>query len=505
MRFTVFLYISLPPHFLHLPSLLIVLLPQADNSFQSFVKTSSHVMTRALGLSNSIDILKDYTGADRGNSSGGHQNALMSKVRNFQNPSVQDRPIMDIQVSPHHPELFLVAYGSKPANSSSSDTRADHSTSSPALTSASYDNQPGLLCLWSVILKDTPEFVFTAPSPVLTARFHSDDPHLIIGGCYSGQVVMWDTRVSSHRPTTRSAIAGKGHKHPVYSMCLAKSGVSSPILITASTDGTLCHWDLTNLNDPISSTILLAPMMTHASELTQQPSSSSALGGSGGGNSTPLSYMLVNSSHLARGGKPVSASSMSLGPDEDNRKLIIGTEGGALCLFTLPLKPNTQFEQVSAHYGMITAITVNTSTVKPFKDLILTSSVDWTVKLWNIQRIGTAPSPIFEFSASAFDYYSSVRWCPIHPGIFTTITSGGVLMLWNLCQSIVEPVATLQLHQEEREGGKVSATPAVTAVSMSALNKTVWTADGKKLLIGDSRLDLSTPPFFSSSDSLLSH
>jgi dynein intermediate chain, cytosolic len=354
--------------------------------------------------------------------------------------------------------------------------------------------------VWSVILQDTPEFIFTAPSAVLTARFHSDDPHLIIGGCYSGQVVMWDTRISSHRPTSRSAIAGKGHKHPVYSMCLAKSGVSSPILITASTDGTLCHWDLANLNDPISSTILLAPMMAaHSTELTQQ-SSASASASESLPSVPPSLYMLVNSSHLSRGGKPVSASSMNLGPDEDNRKLIIGTEGGALCLFTLPLKPNTQFEQVSAHYGMITAITVNPSTVKPFKDLILTSSVDWTVKLWNLQRIGTAPSPIFEFSASAFDYYSSVRWCPIHPGIFTTITSGGVLMLWNLCQSIVEPVATLQLHPEEKDAKTSVNTAALPAnpsgvSTMSALNKTVWTADGKRLLIGDSRYALHLPRY----------
>lgn len=420
-------------------------------------------MTRALGLSNSIDILKDYTGADRGNSSVGNQSAIMSKVRNFSNISVQDRPIMDIQMSPHHSELFLVAYGSKPTPPTDAKINLD-----------SYDNQPGLLCLWSVILKDTPEFIFTAPSPVLSARFHSDDPHLIIGGCYSGQIMMWDTRVMSHRPTVRSAIAGKGHKHPVYSMCLAKSGVSSPILITASTDGTLCHWDLTNLNDPISSTILLAPLMPHSGDPTLK---------SGNASQTSPTYMLVNSSQSSRG-KPVSASCMSLGPDEENRKLIVGTEGGALCLFTLPLKPNTQFEQVGAHYGMITAITSNPSTVKPFKDLILTSSVDWTVKLWNIQRIGTAPSPIFEFSASAFDYYSSVRWCPIHPGIFTTITSGGVLMLWNLCQSIIEPVGTLRLHQDEKE---VKSPSMITATTLSALNKTVWIPDGKKLLIGDSR------------------
>lgn len=195
----------------------------------------------------------------------------------------------------------------------------------------------GLLCLWSLILSDAPEFVFTASSPILTARFHPDDPHLIVGGCYSGQVVLWDTRVSTHRPTMRSSITGKGHKHPVYSMCLVKSGGTSPILITISTDGTLCHWDLTNLNDPISSTTVLIPSTPPiaASSTTLHPST----------NSVPSSYQIVNPSLSSRG-KPLSASCMGIGPDEDNRKLIIGTEGGALCIFSLPFKTNSPFEHV---------------------------------------------------------------------------------------------------------------------------------------------------------------
>lgn len=87
-----------------------------------------------------------------------------------------------------------------------------------------------------------------------------------------------------------------------------------------------------------------------------------------------------------------------------------------------------KYTKVGAHYGMVTSITVNPSPSKLFKDLILTSSVDWTVKLWNIKKIGVPPSPIFVFSGSVFDYYCSVRWCPTHPGIFTTITSGNLFL-----------------------------------------------------------------------------
>ena len=49
----------------------------------------------------------------------------------------------------------------------------------------------GLVLVWNLAVKGRPEFVFTCQSPVLTVQFHRNDPHLVIGGTYSGQIVMW--------------------------------------------------------------------------------------------------------------------------------------------------------------------------------------------------------------------------------------------------------------------------------------------------------------------------
>ena len=65
-------------------------------------------MLRALGLSNSIDILKDYTGANRGNTFISNQKAIMSITKHYFDLSVQDRPIMDIQVINSTFNLILV-------------------------------------------------------------------------------------------------------------------------------------------------------------------------------------------------------------------------------------------------------------------------------------------------------------------------------------------------------------------------------------------------------------
>jgi dynein intermediate chain, cytosolic len=155
-----------------------------------------------------------------------------------------------------------------------------------------------MVCVWSMILEDDPEFTFTSHSPVLTARFHPGDPHLVLGGCYSGQIVMWDTRVASSRPTMRSSFAGKGHKHPVFSMVIERSNRSNAILITASTDGQLCHWDISNLSEPISTTNLMGMVMAPYLPSTEE-SLPTAVGNK----------------------RAISPSCMTLGPIEDKRKV----------------------------------------------------------------------------------------------------------------------------------------------------------------------------------------
>eukprot|EP00602_Paraphysomonas_sp_CaronLab_P005242 CAMPEP_0185037642 /NCGR_PEP_ID=MMETSP1103-20130426/32359_1 /TAXON_ID=36769 /ORGANISM="Paraphysomonas bandaiensis, Strain Caron Lab Isolate" /LENGTH=703 /DNA_ID=CAMNT_0027575719 /DNA_START=47 /DNA_END=2155 /DNA_ORIENTATION=- len=439
-----------------------------QDAFKSFVSSSAHVVERALGLANSIDILKDYTGTDKGAAGRDDSSVVMSRLRTFRNSTVDGRPIMDIQRSPHHSELFLVAYGSR---SGLDGTSKIHSSASPDMA-ASHSN--GLLCVWSLILIDAPEFTFSSPSPVLVARFHPDDPHIITAGCYSGQILLWDTRVSTSRPAHRSSIAGKGHKHPVFSMCLSKSSAGSVTLITASTDGTLCQWDLNNLTDPISITCLTAPPISLlASNHKEKDSTDQASS--------------IDS-------KPISVSCMELGPDEDSRKLIVGSEGGTLSVLSLPLKNTGHVDQVAAHFGMVTAIHVNPSTSKAFKDLIITSSVDWTVKLWNIEHINPKAQPLMEFTGSSFDYVCGVRWSPMHPGLFSAITSGGMLLLWNVCQSISEPVGSLRVQMEDKTEGTANPSspsrgghPSGSTSTPCPLNKTAWLDDGRKLLVGDSR------------------
>lgn len=72
-----------------------------------------------------------------------------------------------------------------------------------------------------------------------------------------------------------------------------------------------------------------------------------------------------------------------------------------------------------------------------FFDLFLTSSVDWTVKLWRAKSLAKPSttahtiSPLYSFD-EADDYVYDVRWHPAHPAVFGTVDGSGQFDLWNL-------------------------------------------------------------------------
>lgn len=109
-----------------------------------------------------------------------------------------------------------------------------------------------------------------------------------------------------------------------------------------------------------------------------------------------------------------------------------------------------------------------------FSDLYLTSSVDWTVKLWR-KRTHPKPAtpdnavvhPLYSFE-TADDYVYDVKWSPTHPAIFGTVEGSGKFEVWNLNLDTEVPVMSTIVG-----AGK-------------ALNKLSWSKDGRHAAIGSS-------------------
>ena len=85
----------------------------------------------------------------------------------------------------------------------------------------------------------------------MSVFFDEFSPTLVVGGTYSGQIVLWDTRAKT-TPIQHTPLSSVGHTHPVYSMDIVGSK-NAHNLVTVSTDGKLCVWNLENLLQPLVS------------------------------------------------------------------------------------------------------------------------------------------------------------------------------------------------------------------------------------------------------------
>jgi WD40 repeat protein len=138
-------------------------------------------------------------------------------------------------------------------------------------------------------------------------------------------------------------------------------------------------------------------------------------------------------------------------PDSETATFWIGTEEGSVY-------QANRYDRASAkaglnssaddifrgHAGPVTGLQFHPSSGSiDFSDLFLTSSVDWTVKLWRTRGTAAAKNntdkaaassgiaPIHSFE-EADDYVFDVKWHPNHPAMFGTVDGSGKFDLWNL-------------------------------------------------------------------------
>jgi len=247
--------------------------------------------------------------------------------------------------------------------------------------------------------------------------FSPYNPNLIIGGTYSGQILLWDTRARS-LPVLRTPLSASGHTHPVYSLAITGTQ-NAHNLVSASTDGTVCAWVLDRLAKPVETLEL-----SHAGQSKTDE---------------------------------VSITCMGF-PSNDAATFWVGSEEGHV--FTANRydraghKAGLVQDQVyQSHSGPVLGIDFHPSHGPiDYGDLFLTCGVDWTVKLWRtkassgqnrqpqeqpISSISTKShqsasiSPLHTFE-EADDYIFDVRWHPQHPTVFGSVDASGKFNLWNL-------------------------------------------------------------------------
>ncbi|KAF4516881.1 hypothetical protein B566_EDAN011225 [Ephemera danica] len=370
-----------------------------SEEFRRFIDHSGRIMERALAEQ---DVCIDYSGAMGGEDGADEKSgAKLSLNRVFVDERwSKSRCVTSLDWSPHYPELLLASYHSN--------------EDSP--------HDPDGVCLvWNTkFKKNTPEYIFHCQSPVMSAIFARFNPHLILGGTYSGQIVLWDNRVQKRTPIQRTPLSASAHTHPVY--CLSVVGTpNAHNLISISTDGRLCSWSLDMLSQP-----------QETMELQNKQ------------------------------GKAMAVKSLAF-PNNDVNNFVVGCEEGAICTACRHGARAGVIETYEGHQGPVTGIdTHNVQGPMDFSHLFLSSSFDWTIKLWSLKE----NKPLYSLEDNG-DYVYDVAWSPIHPALFAAVDGTGKLDLWNLNQETEAPTASVVVEKN------------------LALNKVSWTQSGQHVTVGD--------------------
>ncbi|KAI8629358.1 cytoplasmic dynein-like protein 1 intermediate chain 2 [Xylariaceae sp. FL1651] len=408
----------------------------ASDEFVDFVERSTKVIERALDVGNEYDILTDYSlqahdiedeDEQAGNTGGKGRRRVKEIVQFYDERWSKKRMISSIDFSPKYPELVLASYTKNP--------------------SAPHDPD-GIVQVWNQHLHDRPEFLFHAQSDILTSKFSPFHPNLIIGGTYSGQVLLWDTRAKT-APVQKTPLTGSGHSHPVYSVDIVGTQNANNI-ISVSTDGALCVWSVDMLSQPQESLTLTTPPPNKFEDLAP----------------TTMAF-----------------------PQTDPTYFLLGSEEGSIY-------PCHRYDRAGAKAGVDSRVSykghaapVMSVNFHPARgpvdlgDLVLSSSLDWSVKLWRVrapaatstivESAGTAIPPLLDFVRE--DVIYDAAWSPVRPGVFALVDGAGSLELWDITVETEIPVA------------KISPTPRKDGRQLlsKSLNKVAWECiDGKRLATG---------------------
>lgn len=422
----------------------------ASEDFLEFVERSSKVIEKA--LDQDYDVLADYAldGAeaesdedDGYGSSRGKKGRRVRQIAQFYDERwSRKRMISDMNFSSKFPELLLASYTKNP--------------SAP-------QDPSGLVQIWNMHLHSRPEYTFHSTSDILTAKFSPFHPSLIIGGSYAGQVLLWDTRSRTPLPVQKTPLTGAstgGHTHPVYSISLVGTQNANNI-ISCSTDGVVCGWTVDMLSLPQEYLELITPPPSKTEDLSP----------------TCMSF-----------------------PISDPTSFLVGTEEGTIY-------PCHRYDRAGAKAGVDTRLRYKGHTAPVMSvdfhpargpvdlgDLVLSSSLDWTVKLWKTRapsstslatsnpsshlsstaRDEHAVGPLLEFSREDIVY--DARWSPHKPGVFSSVDGAGNVEVWDLTDDTEVPVARATPEMDRSIQGGYAA---------KGLEKVYWEEkEGKRLGVG---------------------
>lgn len=302
--------------------------------------------------------------------------------------------------------------------------------------------EKGYVCTWNVLRGDVnptkPDLCIEVDNYVMSLAFHPDEPSLLVGGTYNGEVMVWNTTAEEDSLMAQSAsslsTSSIQHTDPIHNIMWVANKREQKVkyvILSVSGDGKILLWNLNNLlNSPVGGY---------------------EISGKKGG---AVGCTAIGVLHNIQGGISVKKEPPSL-----ESTVLVATEAGNV--YKTSIKPASIMEGASAKSTQV-RVTLNDPVnfkyevhhgpvqqlhCSPFhRNLFLTASSDGSVKMYNANETGRIHS--VTPSSSVDSYIYDAAWSPVRPFVFACVSKDSYLYIYDLEESRIKPVCTIQAGSE---------------------------------------------------------
>ncbi|XP_057572243.1 dynein axonemal intermediate chain 2 isoform X2 [Hippopotamus amphibius kiboko] len=187
---------------------------EKDENYINAITQLGSIMEHCIKQNNAIDIYQEYF--DDEDAVEVTEEAPSAKTINvFRDPQEIKRPAMHISWHPDGNRKLAVAYSC-----------LNFQRAPEGMSNESY--------IWDLENPNRPEIALKPSSPLVTLEYNPKDSHVLLAGCYNGQIACWDTRKGSL--VAELSTIEYSHRDPVYGTIWLQSKTGTECF-SASTDG----------------------------------------------------------------------------------------------------------------------------------------------------------------------------------------------------------------------------------------------------------------------------
>jgi len=272
----------------------------------------------------------------------------------------------------------------------------------------------GVICCFSLKNPSHPEYSFSTETGVMCLDFHPQHSSLLAVGCYDGTVMIFDIRNKLNKPIFYSTVKTGKHTDPVWQVCWQEEDLAKNLnFFSISSDGRVTLWTMSK--SELQYTDVMELKLTGiATSGPDEGGEETSLVGLAGGSSFDFHS---TSEHL----------------------FIVGTEEGKIHKCSKAY--NSQYlDTYNGHYMSVYAVHWN----KFHPRVFLSSSADWTVKIWD----HTQKQPLMSFDLG--NAVGDAQWSPYSSSVLAAVTNDGKVHVFDLAENKHEPMCDQKVVRKSK-------------------------------------------------------